>query len=63
MVWRMGTYIWRNQHPVSCSVAFYHKHGGSAIFQTFVPIYQSARCHNPNIFTAVRIDISHIFVM
>jgi hypothetical protein len=47
MVWGMGTNIWRNQQPVSCCVAFYHKHGGSSLFQIFVPIYRSARCRNP----------------
>jgi len=47
MVWGMGTNIWRNHQPVSCSVVFYHIHGGSTFFQIFVPIYKSARCHNP----------------
>jgi len=47
MVWGMGTNIWKNQQPVSCSVAFYNKYGGNTFFQIFVPIYQSARCHNP----------------
>lgn len=43
----MGTSIWRNQQPVSYSVAFYHQHGGSTFFQIFVPTYQGARCHKP----------------